>query len=450
MALPPFCITRLRLENFRQFESLDLEFGSRFNVIVGPNGSGKSTLLEALSVSLDEWIPYHPGGWTFPFEEESIRSTTTIVDGIPYEVQAQGTEIRGHGRVLGLDASWGRSIRGERPAQSNSAVKQYCSLLSNGLQVGDAQEHLAVIAAFGNLRMGWRPEPRKVLKEADSIWRAITNSLRAEKDFSYVLDFIRANHIRSLQARLLKSEKSILEPWPDPLPLMEAVLRKLLPGCDGLAYHLEQEELYVKVGSRVIPLRQASTGYLQIIMIAFTLVWKAFYNNRRKPIDWYFERPGVVIIDEIDAHLHPEWQRRVIYDLMTTFPNIQFFVTTHSPFIIQGLPRSESTRIIRLGEDPESLMAEHMSLEDVATYVQGVDEVERGYYVEQQGGKIAAALADARNQARGAGEKIDDLLQTEALDPASRALLELNKLGLSMKQEVREERQGYGDSLATD
>jgi hypothetical protein len=230
---------------------------------------------------------------------------------------------------------------------------------------------------------------------------------------------------------------------------MEAVATKLLPDCEGLAYRLEQEELYVMVKNRITPLRKASTGYLQLVMIAFTLAWKAFYNNRRNPIEWYFQRPGVVIIDEIDAHLHPEWQRRVIYDLMTTFPNIQFFVTTHSPFIIQGLPRSETTRIIRLGDEPESMMTDYMSLEDVATYVQGVDDVERGAFVEAQGAKIADALKIVTSQPEIAEPKIEHLLKTEALDPASRALLELHQLGMSMRRDVSETREPYGEAGET-
>ena len=51
--------------------------------------------------------------------------------------------------------------------------------------------------------------------------------------------------------------------------------------------------------------------------------------------------PGVILIDEIDLHLHPKWQRRVVQDLKKTFPNIQFITTTHSPFIIQSLEPGE-------------------------------------------------------------------------------------------------------------
>lgn len=53
------------------------------------------------------------------------------------------------------------------------------------------------------------------------------------------------------------------------------------------------------------------------------------------------ETPGVVLIDEIDVHLHPKWQRRVVEDLRTTFPKIQFVSTTHSPFVVQSMREEE-------------------------------------------------------------------------------------------------------------
>ncbi len=81
---------------------------------------------------------------------------------------------------------------------------------------------------------------------------------------------------------------------------------------------------------------------------------------------------GIVLIDELDLHLHPEWQKRIVSVLRTTFPSIQFIATTHSPFLIQ-----ESEYIIRLKDNAIEKIFDKgslsLSLEDIAEEVQGVE-----------------------------------------------------------------------------
>ena len=58
------------------------------------------------------------------------------------------------------------------------------------------------------------------------------------------------------------------------------------------------------------------------------------------------ETPGIVLIDEVDMHLHPSWQQAVVYDVRKAFPNVQFIVTTHSPQVLSTVP-AEAIRILR-------------------------------------------------------------------------------------------------------
>jgi predicted ATP-binding protein involved in virulence len=85
------------------------------------------------------------------------------------------------------------------------------------------------------------------------------------------------------------------------------------------------------------------------------------------------QTPGIVLIDELDLHLHPKWQRRVVEDLRTTFPQVQFVATTHSPFIIQSLRPGE---LINL-EEPTQSGPPSQSIEDIAEQVMGVEVPQR-------------------------------------------------------------------------
>lgn len=81
--------------------------------------------------------------------------------------------------------------------------------------------------------------------------------------------------------------------------------------------------------------------------------------------------PGLVLIDEIDVHLHPKWQRQIVNDLKTTFPSIQFVCTTHSPFIIQSIVQGE-LRSLDLVET-DMLEYENQPIEDIAGEIQRVE-----------------------------------------------------------------------------
>ena len=85
------------------------------------------------------------------------------------------------------------------------------------------------------------------------------------------------------------------------------------------------------------------------------------------------ETPGIVLIDELDLHLHPKWQRRIIEDLRRTFPKIQFIATTHSPFLIQSLRSGEE--LIMLDGQPTAELG-NKSLEEIARGIMGVSRPE--------------------------------------------------------------------------
>jgi predicted ATP-binding protein involved in virulence len=80
---------------------------------------------------------------------------------------------------------------------------------------------------------------------------------------------------------------------------------------------------------------------------------------------------GVVLIDELDLHLHPKWQRRIVEDLRRAFPKVQFICTTHSPFIVQSLRSGEELIVLDGQAIPD---VANLSIQEVAEGLMGVDE----------------------------------------------------------------------------
>ena len=123
----------------------------------------------------------------------------------------------------------------------------------------------------------------------------------------------------------------------------------------------------------------------QTDLIAFTemvaeLAYRCIVLNGSKQEKAIIDTNGVVMIDELDLHLHPNWQRHVVSDLKNAFPNIQFVATTHSPFIVQSLAKDELINLDLEGEGNEEgleLDPTNYGIEDVAEIEMGVKKVAR-------------------------------------------------------------------------
>jgi predicted ATP-binding protein involved in virulence len=114
-----------------------------------------------------------------------------------------------------------------------------------------------------------------------------------------------------------------------------------------------------------------SDGYRNIIGIVSDIAYRMAVLNPDLGLDVTEKTSGVVLIDELDLHLHPKWQKEIVNILTTLFPKVQFIVTSHSPFIIQS---QTSGSIIKLDESSEALSvdATELSIEDISEDIQNI------------------------------------------------------------------------------
>jgi len=188
----------------------------------------------------------------------------------------------------------------------------------------------------------------------------------------------------------------------------------------------EPFRLTIRKGHARLSLPQLSDGERSFLAVLGDLVRRLALANPEldDPLQGY----GVVLIDELELHLHPRWQREVVEKLRETFPNIQFIATTHSPFVIQSLRPGE---LITLDPD-EFAEYSNRSVEDIAEHVMGVEVPQKSErYLEMMSAAEeyyrllrhpdvvpADALAEAES-------KLDELSVRFSDDPAFQALLKL-------------------------
>lgn len=149
-----------------------------------------------------------------------------------------------------------------------------------------------------------------------------------------------------------------------------------------------------------------SDGYQNIIRLAADIAYRAITLNPHLEADAVKETEGVVLIDEIDMHLHPSWQRNIIADLKRTFPKIQFIVTTHSPFIVQSLRTEELINLDGQVNEPPFTK----SIEEIAETDMQVKDVKRSQrFLELQ--RLASEYFDLIEQGKTAAtdSKTDDI-----------------------------------------
>lgn len=180
---------------------------------------------------------------------------------------------------------------------------------------------------------------------------------------------------------------------------------------------------------RIVDFADMSDGYRNVLAISADLAIKISMLNPHLSESSLDQTPGVVLIDELDLHLHPKWQRRVADDLRRTFPKVQFICTSHSPFIVQSLRSGEE--LVVLDGVPVAETA-NLSLEDVAEGLMQVNEAEVSERYGKMKGVARSLLEEMEEQDLGSEQKFQQfqnrLAQAVAPfadNPAYQAFLEM-------------------------
>jgi predicted ATP-binding protein involved in virulence len=132
--------------------------------------------------------------------------------------------------------------------------------------------------------------------------------------------------------------------------IVKNAMRDCLPGVEELMFEGGLSSLLFQRKGEWIDFRHLSEGQRNMAALVGDIAWKAAQLNPHLGERALKETPGVVFIDELDMHLHPEWQRMIVRKLQEIFPEIQFICATHSPQIVGEVPAVE-VRLLEEGDD---------------------------------------------------------------------------------------------------
>jgi predicted ATP-binding protein involved in virulence len=352
-------IERLHIENFKKYAKQDFDFHPKFTLLVGDNGAGKTTVLDALAVAAGVWLVETPaamlsnsGRIILPtevrLEPESRGDRIQFSERKPVVVKAKG-RIGDH-----EDVWWARQIRVGGQRTSNAEAGQALGYVQDIYARDAAGERLLcpVLAYYGAGR-AWLASNERIPREVKSNgpamrWAAFYDCFNERIRFA------------ELQKWFLGETLAAVNRSGRTRPGFEVVKRAILrcvPEADGIWYDAtDQNQIILSIAGQAQPFDNLSAGQRMMLALIADLAIKAVTQNafllppdelgpEDDPLPRVLrETPGVVMIDELDVHLHPKWQRRVATDLKNTFPGIQFICTSHSPQVI-GEVEKEGIRI---------------------------------------------------------------------------------------------------------
>lgn len=416
-------IDRIELKNFRGFETFRQELGPGINVIVGENASGKTALLDALAIGAGSFFLGVDGVPTRAIGRDDVRLVVHEVGDTTDTVPQYPVELTFEGAVFGQEHRWTRSLAGRKRKTTHAGASGLSAAVHHRLQGMHkaAAETLPLIAYHGTGRL-WvqrRSWGATRTRRARSRLEGYESCLEAASDEQSFVDWLKAMEWAEFQ-----------EGRPPPgLLAVRATIRGLVPGCTDLRYRSKEGEIVALFeDGRRLPIRLLSDGFRTVIGLAADLAWRCATLNPHLGERAAAETPGVALVDEIDLHLHPNWQRRIVDDLRTSFPLVQFVLTTHSPFIVQSLRAGEVIPLSgprHLEQPPYK-----RSVEEIAADILGVSDVERSVRfreMEEAAAELVALLGQVGGSKNGAisnaRERYRDLAARYSDDPAFLAVL---------------------------
>lgn len=359
-------LNRIEFENFRLFDKLDLTFDEQLTVLIGENGGGKTALLEGIAKQLTFFTEYMrtskiPNSKILYHNSDFRYKQKALVNKITISISQDNDTWQ--------QKSWTYDNTGKylKPIESTAKTKWYSwieAILLTSIAHSEYNKYALTCPVVVYYPIARATNVSTSSKEtSDDVYDDALNGKALNINWFLKWLIWKEDNRRNFNHVLTAVKNAVLE-------LLNDGSEKIFTDIYTDRSRQENYRLIIEKGNTSVDFDQLSSGEKSFFVLVGDLARRLAIANPQSN-DPLREGQGVVLIDEIDLHLHPSWQRKAIPKLITIFPNIQWVITTHSPQVLMNLKR-ENVKVIRNGKLEESPFVEGRDANAISTDVFGL------------------------------------------------------------------------------
>lgn len=365
-------IKTLKIHNFRGIDKMDLDLDPRLNVFMGINGVGKSTILDTIAIQLS-WIIARirqDKGSGNQIKEKDIKNDRDFSK-VFMTIESQNLIYPG------LLAKNKRGKTGSETRSDMNGFTHYAQTIKkNIIKNEDAS---APVFIYYGVQRAVTEIPLRIRGNQESfIVKSYDNSLNSGSTFRSFFAWYRNRE--DLENQLLREQGQLIE--DKQLAAVRSAIKKI-SGFENISIKRSPLQMEISKNYKKLSVDQLSDGEKCLFAMAGDMARRLCLANPTKQDSLNGE--GIVLIDEVELHLHPQWQKKIIEKLMDTFPNIQFIISTHSPQVlceiegkkIYSLYKSDDEGISFYNPDQGKGLNSNEILEELMKTVPVSDEIKK-------------------------------------------------------------------------
>ena len=381
-------LEKVHLQNYKAIEELDIDLKPGVNLLIGDNGAGKTSVLEGIAVALGGMFVNVAGVSTKNIMKDDVRMVIKPIGDSSTAIKYFEPALAGC--MLHVtdeqDFTWNRikeEVSAKHTKIDDKRVCVWMKKLTNDL------DSILPLVSFQSAARAWRVKRgdfgTELKKKLDDRRCGYIGCLDSSMDVKSIQQWC-------IKQELMMSNKGTVREYEMFKNIVASFMKEIneLDEIPSIYYSSQFEELVYKDDKTEIPISKLSAGYQSLLWMIMDLAYRVCLLNPE--LESREQVTGIVLIDEIDLHLHPKWQWNVIEALRKTFAGVQFIIATHSPIVISAAKEANLILLDDAGEVNYLPDCYGYEVEDVLRYRQ--ESVSRPKKVKSLVDEIENAIED--------------------------------------------------------
>lgn len=329
-------IKSLKYTNYKGLGTGEIKFDPRLTVVVGKNGSGKSSILQGVSLA---------ASWVIA-RIKSEKGIGTYIDELSITNGRQNAQVTADFDEFGTITIPNRAISGisKKFSLNIDNLKEYANKVRAEMENTNFSNSIPIFAFYG-VKRAVIDIPLRIRNKEENMLETYKECLNGAANFRNFFMWFRNQE--DLENELRLDSDSRASNYSRELDTFRHAMSVFMDEYTNIKVKRRPLRMVVRKNNEELNVAQLSDGEKIYLALVGDLCRKLVLAN--PSLTDPLQGKGIVMIDEIDLHLHPKWQGEFASRLTEVFPNLQFIVTTHSPQVINRVP-TESLRLLYNGE----------------------------------------------------------------------------------------------------